>query len=71
MKSIRKDEFLKEGETMDQLSALLRQARQEKQLSLKDISEVTKIQTRYLDALETAILPFLPEGIPQGGATEF
>ena len=37
---------------MDQLSALLRQARQEKQLSLKDISEVTKIQTHYLEALE-------------------
>ena len=37
---------------MDELTALLRQARLEKQLSLKDISEITKIQPRYLEALE-------------------
>jgi len=37
---------------MDELTAVLRQARLEKQLSLRDISEITKIQPRYLEALE-------------------
>jgi cytoskeletal protein RodZ len=38
---------------MQNLGKWLRQAREEKELSLKDVEEVTRIRTRYLKALET------------------
>lgn len=38
---------------MEELVALLKQARQDKQVTLKEISDQTKIQLRYLEALES------------------
>ncbi|WP_168122188.1 helix-turn-helix domain-containing protein [Paenibacillus sp. HB172176] len=45
---------------MSDLGALLRQAREERGLSLDDIQEVTKIRKRYLEAIETGDYRVLP-----------
>lgn len=43
-----------------QIGEILRAAREEKQLSLEDIQEITKIQKRYLAAIETDDYQLLP-----------
>lgn len=50
---------------MQNLGKWLRQAREAKDLSMKDVEEVTRIRTRYLKALETGDYPVFSGGESQ------
>ncbi|MFD2116762.1 helix-turn-helix domain-containing protein [Paenibacillus yanchengensis] len=45
---------------MSELGALLREAREEKKMTLEDIQDLTKIRTRYLEAIESGDYSVLP-----------
>jgi transcriptional regulator with XRE-family HTH domain len=48
------------GSSLQEIGEFLRQAREEKGFSLNDISEATKIRTRYLEAIESGDFAVLP-----------
>lgn len=57
---------------MEELLALLKQARQEKNISLEEISAQTKIQIRYLEALENSdFSPFTGEVYVKGALCNY
>ena len=53
---------------MEELLEILKQARRDKEISLADISEETKIQLRYLEALESADFGKFPGEVYLKGA---
>ncbi len=48
------------GSAMDSIGDSLRQAREEKGLSLSDVQRITKIRSHYLEALEAGEFAILP-----------
>lgn len=48
---------------MKELGDLLRQAREEQQMTIEEISEKTKIRTAYLEAIEAGDQSALPDEV--------
>jgi len=48
---------------MEEIGALLRRAREEKQLSIEDVAEITKIRKSYLIAIEEGDTGSLPDDV--------